>query len=143
MLGRMLRCSLIVTLALAACAGSPAADDAAEETPMRASLAGKSWTLEAFGEEPVLASTTVTLSFEDERVTGSAGVNRYFGNWSIADGALQIEPLGSTRMAGPPDAQQQEDRFLAELGACDAYRIEGEALWLLAEGRRILRFARR
>ena len=48
------------------------------------------------------------------RIAGFASVNRFFGNIKIdADGNVKISPLGSTRMAGPPELMNQEMEFLS------------------------------
>ena len=50
------------------------------------------------------------------KVAGRAAVNRYFGGYTLAGpGEIQWTPLGSTRMAGPPERMTLENQFLATL----------------------------
>jgi len=80
-------------------------------------LAGTKWRLVGMtGKEPA-DGVVSSLDFQEEgRIAGRAGVNRYFGQLKVADGTLSAGPIGSTRMAGPPEAMQQEHAFLTALG---------------------------
>lgn len=53
---------------------------------------------------------------EGGRVGGSTGVNRFGGRYAVADGVLTVTDTVMTRMAGPPEAMDQEQRLLEVLG---------------------------
>ncbi|MHC5190664.1 MAG: META domain-containing protein [Planctomycetota bacterium] len=64
------------------------------------------------GEKPF-----IQFDVEENRVTGFASLNRFFGSVNI-DKAGNVQwpgPFGSTRMAGPPEQMGQEDAFLKAL----------------------------
>ena len=67
-------------------------------TGMKQSLKGKE-----FIYQKTAPSSEITLGFDTQgnRVYGSSGVNRYFGNYTQKGNQLQFGPLASTMMAGP------------------------------------------
>lgn len=72
---------------------------------------------------------------EDGRaqLSGMAGVNRFFGDYSFAPGegaigGLTIGQLGSTRMAGPPEMMEFEAALLETLKTARTVRRDGETL---------------
>jgi heat shock protein HslJ len=73
----------------------------------------------------------VTLQLTDEgHVAGQGPVNRYFGELQLAGGGQcsWAGPLGSTRMAGPPEANELETNFLSILGGATHLIRSGEGL---------------
>ena len=103
-------------------------------------LVGTTWTLkgievtegEAVSFTPPVAGTTITLAIgADGRVSGSAGVNRYFGQAEAGkDDKITFGPMGSTRMGGPPEAMKQEQNFLKKLQAVTSWAMEDQHLRL-------------
>jgi heat shock protein HslJ len=80
-------------------------------------------------------------------VQGNASINRFTRGYSAdASGALRWSGMGlaTTRMAGPPELMQQEDRFLEALDRAVRLRIAGDTL-VLEDARRsaVLTFSRR
>ena len=85
-------------------------------------IAGMQWILqqmtvdgeviELVGEKPF-----IQFNADENKVTGFASVNRFFGSVKIdGEGRTQWPgPFGSTRMAGPPEQMKQEDAFLKAL----------------------------
>jgi heat shock protein HslJ len=49
--------------------------------------------------------------FEADRIAGRVGVNRFTGSITMVGDVVQVGPVASTRMAGPPDLMALEDRF--------------------------------
>lgn len=105
------------------------------EAPPAASLEGVDWFLESFGEagslKSVLPGAEITLRFDGSngRFGGSGGVNRYFGGYQATDGKLTLTgPIGSTMMAGPQDAMDQESRYFTLLQTAESFKIEGKQL---------------
>jgi heat shock protein HslJ len=82
-----------------------------------ATLAGTQWRLLQLDRNaPVPDDITVTAAFEDRRISGSAGCNRYFAGVSAATPyELSIGPAGATRMACPSPQSEVERRFLKAL----------------------------
>ncbi|MEN8255971.1 MAG: META domain-containing protein [Verrucomicrobiota bacterium] len=90
------------------------------------------------------ARAGIHIAFQGGKLSGHAGVNRYFGNYELDGAALAIGPAGSTQMAGPQEAMEQEQRFLKDLGRIAKYRIVGKELRLIdGEGQVALVFVPR
>jgi heat shock protein HslJ len=89
-------------------------------------IAGTQWILqqmtvdseviELIGEKPF-----IQFNADENKVTGFASLNRFFGSIKIdKKGRVQWPgPFGSTRMAGPPEQMTQEDMFLKALPKTD------------------------
>ncbi|GAA5018509.1 hypothetical protein GCM10023258_05360 [Terrabacter aeriphilus] len=79
-------------------------------------LAGTSWfVVEIVGRATSEPRPQLTFG-DDGRVGGSTGVNRLGGRYAVADGVLTVTDAVMTRMAGPPEAMDQEQRLLEVLG---------------------------
>lgn len=89
-------------------------------------LAGLPWRLISLDRDTqVPEDITVTARFEDERVAGSAGCNRYFAGVSAPSPyALAIGPAGATRMACPAPQMEIERRFLSALEQATQYTFQ-------------------
>jgi lactoylglutathione lyase len=95
---------------------------------------GTEWTLEG-GEGQ-------TLLFEDGRIAGYGGVNRYAGEYTLDGEELTLGPLAVTRMAGPAEAMESERRYLDALGRAARAAVEEGTLVLAdGDGNELLRFA--
>ena len=116
----------LITLAFAAI--PPAALAAIPQATLAAmppSLDGTAWVLDG--------NDAVSLQFEQGRVSGSDGCNRFNGPYVSRGASLTIgPPLAATRMACPPPLQQQAARFNQALAATRFFRREGAQLRLLA-----------
>lgn len=64
-------------------------------------LAGSSWTFVSIGGVAVAADRPTALQFDGDRLSGSAGCNRFSGRYTTADGTLTAGPLMATEMACP------------------------------------------
>lgn len=86
-------------------------------------LAGTTWRLVGYdSHQPVADDILITAVFEDGRVAGSAGCNRYFAAVEAPTPyQLKVQPGGSTRMACPPPQMAAEDRYLAALHVATQY----------------------
>jgi heat shock protein HslJ len=73
-------------------------------------LAESSWTFVSIGGVPVTGRAT-SLQFRGTRITGSAGCNRFSGEYSVADGRLTAARMMSTEMACPGAGMTQEQAF--------------------------------
>lgn len=71
-----------------------------------------------------------TLNEEENRITGFAGCNNFFGTYNLKDGdRISFSSLGATKMACP-DSDFNESDFLEMFGLVDNYRITGDKLEL-------------
>ena len=57
----------------------------------------------------------ITLSFEENRISGNSGINNYFVNYEITDDNINIGMIGSTSMAGPENLMEIEREYLTFL----------------------------
>ncbi len=80
---------------------------------------------------PPLRGTELTLEFVEERVSGSAGVNRFMG---VVTNDPMFGPLATTLMAGSEDHMSQERIYLDHLSSVDSYEVDTDDLRLIAEG---------
>ena len=112
-------------------------------------LAGVEWKVTSFNNGRhavvgVLGESSVTMSFEDGKVAGSAGCNRFHGTYSTEGNTLKLGPLATTRRACEEPLMTQEREFLAALASAiswsidgnvlDMHRADGErAIWAVAE----------
>ena len=83
--------------------------------PASEALAGD-WRVLAIGEQRVLETAEVTLSFDAEgKIAGSGGCNRFFGTAELGEETLKFGPLGATRMACGDPLDAQEHKLLMAL----------------------------
>jgi heat shock protein HslJ len=95
--------------------GAPV-DAAPPQQKVLDSLVGSQWRLiELAGAEVAEDSNADLVFYEPGRLAGNGSVNRFNGGISVRDGALEVSPLASTMMAGPPDAMEREQQYLAAL----------------------------
>lgn len=116
----------------------------AEDLP----LEGTTWSLKFYVEEgdpvPVINGSTITATFADGQISGSAGCNNYNGAAAVDDGTIAIEQVASTRMAcaEPEGVEEQEAAFLALLEEAATIEVGGSSLILAdAEGEPLMLFA--
>ncbi|MGL4648330.1 MAG: META domain-containing protein, partial [Caldilineaceae bacterium] len=101
------------------------------------SLDGSTWTVTLFnnGREAVvgpLDGSDISITFEEDRVFGSAGCNNFFGGFETSNQTIAIGPLGATMRfcTEPEGVMEQEMAVIAALESAATYRIEGQDLWL-------------
>lgn len=73
------------------------------------------------------------------RVSGTAGCNRFNGNWKQDGSTLKLGPFAATKMACPPPLMAVEARVLAllEAAASVTYTGDGSAILATADGRKL------
>lgn len=138
-LAKMMVMSFLFVLMLVGCGSAGSDGQPAEpEIESSTSLNGTSWVLQEFGPDgsrtPVLPDTSVTLTFEDGRISGSANCNTFFADVTQEGSALSFGPIGSTRMACPEPIMQQENDFLAALALVNHYVVAEGQLTLTYDG---------
>jgi heat shock protein HslJ len=70
-------------------------------------LAGSNWTFVSIGGKPVTSDRPTSLQFDRDRLSGTAGCNRFSGRYSATDDTLTAGPLMATEMACPGMEQEQ------------------------------------
>ncbi|MBM3116684.1 META domain-containing protein [Jeongeupia naejangsanensis] len=81
-------------------------------------LQGAEWRVADAGPRPA------TLNFAaDGRISGFAGCNRYFGQYTQNGDALKIGSVATTRMACDPAVMKQEAAFLQTLGQVQRFSV--------------------
>ena len=118
-------------LGLAGCGGGDLASPTGATSA--SALLGPTWRLTSINGQAVVAGTSVTAEFaSEERVSGRAGCNLYFGSARAEDGGrLAVGPLASTMMAcAPQSVMDQETQYLATLQAATSYSVSGGELRL-------------
>ena len=81
-------------------------------------LAGPEWVLNRFDRnDPAPDEPEITVLFEEDRIAGGSGCNRYMGSITAGDmpGDLTIGLLAGTMMACPPEIMELEDRYRGQL----------------------------
>ena len=64
-------------------------------------LAGSNWAFVSIGGVSVAADRPTSLQFDGNRLSGSAGCNRFSGGYAVDGGTLKAGPLMATEMACP------------------------------------------
>jgi heat shock protein HslJ len=124
-----------LTLLLAACAGIGGGSG----DP----LDGTTWQLVSLEDVPPIAGTTLTATFENGELGGSAGCNSYGGNYQVSGEPLSIDQLFSTLMActDPQGVMEQEQSYLSLLGDAQGFELSDGQLVIFASGGQTLTFA--
>lgn len=104
-------------------------------------LDGTSWTLSSLPSIDVPSALTVPAAardasarFENGRIAGSDGCNRYSAVYTTTGSTIEIDPrMVSTRMACPPDVMERANAFTSALAEARRFRIEADRLELRSE----------
>ena len=112
-----------------------------EEAPDPADLEG-SWVLESFGGTtdvvPADPDVVTEMTFEAGEVSGNGGVNSFGGSYETpGDNALTFGPIAATRMAGPPEAMEQETKFFEALENTEHFEFNEDKLVLSDQGNNV------
>ena len=103
------------------------------------------WKLVELDGNPVVVTAqmrepSLVLHTQDGRFSGSGGVNRLMGGYTLNGDALSFAEVASTMMAGPPEAMQQEQAIAAALARVRGFVISGDQLTLVDDaGHPVLR----
>lgn len=116
-----------------------------------APLLNTSWSLQSYGDPTaptrMLPGTEITASFaQDDKVSGSAGCNRYSGEYKLNGQRVSITRLASTQMycAEPGGIMAQESTFLGAMEQATSYVVKGTELRILFnDGHQALTFLAR
>ncbi|MBS3954400.1 MAG: copper resistance protein NlpE N-terminal domain-containing protein [Methylomicrobium sp.] len=101
------------------------------------------WQFSAINESPLLAEAymkglpTITLSAENNRLSGHDGCNRLMGGFSIQKNTISFKQLASTMMACPEKKGAVNINPIIANQTFD-YLIENDNLYLIKEGKTII-----
>ena len=110
---------------------------------MRSDLAG-TWVVTAYRDGLELVTPDgdgrrLEITFQDDSVFGSMGINRFTGR---VERDLIASPLATTRMAGPPQLMRQEDLLLQLLVGADVIDVDGNGMTMGRNGFKLVELRR-
>ena len=113
-------------------------------------LDATSWKLGSFRDAngdmvEVVPKSVVTLNFQAEQASGSAGCNNYSGSYQTTGSKIKFGPLAATEQAclQPLGIMDQETTYLFALASATEYNIKGNSLEIKDDrGELILVFVR-
>ena len=127
--------TVVIALGVALLAGCTTANTQA--------LIGHEWRCTRIGSRTLSEDRTPTLLMTDEgKASGFAGVNRWFGTYSVDGSTLKFGMLGMTRMAGPPDRMQLEQAYADALAAVTRWSVSSGRLQLSEDNALVLEFTK-
>jgi heat shock protein HslJ len=111
-------------------------------------LEGVTWRLVAFidrkgNQKSVLSEARLTIEFNGEQVSGSAGCNQFFASYLVDGESLTFSNGGVKEMycTSPEGIMEQEAGYLAALQSVDTYRIaDGRLQMMDDQGRTVLTY---
>lgn len=114
-----------------------------------AQLEGPLWQLSTLNNGQLAVSSLpagveITAQLADGRVSGSAGCNKYFADYTVDGDQLTVSGVGSTKMfcGEPKGVMDQEALFLQALEKAARFEIREQSLTIFnAEGGVLLQFA--
>jgi len=106
------------------------------------SLDGTAWVLTSLAGR-IVSGPLATGRFENGRVHGTDGCNRYSSTYTTKGASIQIGPKGpTTLMACAPEVMKQAEAFAASLAGARTYRVSAGQLQLIgADGAILSTFA--
>ena len=118
-----------VALCLAACGDEGTTTSAETDAAQPLDLAGRTFESAQVNGITLADGTVVTLSFEDDGISASAGCNTMSGAATWDDGTLEVAgELATTMMACPDGLQEQDDWLAGLLTSSPAIALDGDTL---------------
>lgn len=130
--------ALILTSASSVVCAAPQPAKPTMNQPAANALAFTEWELSA-PTYPGLQKAPF-LKFRDNALGASVGLNSMGGDFKAANGAIEIGPLFSTKMAGPPALMTAEDQYAKALAGARTYQISPDGQTLTLRGTTTLTF---
>lgn len=97
-------------------------------------FADANWTLALFGDEALTSDRELSIRFEDGRVSGSGGCNRFMGGYTLTGESLTLSQLATTQMACSDEVMAQELRILERLVEVSMFDLTGDGALVLRTG---------
>ena len=102
-------------------------------------LAGTQWQLQTLVNERLQTERPITLEFDQLRLSGFAGCNRFSGNYTLGtDASLGVGTTSATKMACNEQRSQLEQRFLQKLQVVHQFSLNNGQLQLLDAQHKVL-----
>lgn len=120
-------------LTLSGCAGWFGSTE--QEPPTTPMLDGTVWQVEDVDKGGIIDNSMITVAFDDGRVIGYTGCNRYFGSYETVGESITVREIASTLKACTPAIAAQEQRFLQALSGATSYRLESGTWLVIADDR--------
>ncbi|SEH14230.1 Heat shock protein HslJ [Sphingopyxis sp. YR583] len=98
-------------------------------------LAGTNWSFVSIGGTPVAGDRPTSLQFDGNRLSGSAGCNRFSGSYAVDGGTLKAGPLMATEMACPGMKLEQAFFKLMATPVSLTFADDGTLILTGSEGR--------
>jgi len=117
---------LIAALALAGCQSAP---PVAPENP----LVGTAWLAWDINGQGPGYKTYATLVFNQGRISGSSGCNRFSGTVAVKADEWHASDIALTRQECAPELMKEEASFIEALESARSHRVEGGLLTLIDE----------
>lgn len=102
------------------------------------SLDNTSWTIIMLNQLPALDSVKTEVRFQNGRVSGTAGCNRFTGSYSHNSNVVTFDAISTTKMRCPEKQMVQEAAFLALLNGkvTKRYSVDGNLIIANEQGKR-------
>ena len=118
-----------VALCLAACGEEGTTTSGETDSAQSLDLAGRTFESTQVSGITFADGTVVTLNFEDDTISASAGCNTMNGAATWDDGTLEVGgELATTMMACPDGLQEQDDWLASLLTSSPAIALDGDTL---------------
>lgn len=116
----------VASLMLASCATARISNDISK------SVKNTRWSLVTLANEPLVTDTLITLNFDNDKMSGSDGCNRYHTAYTLNTDKLNINKNVATSMMACPEAiMRQAFSYISALTQATGYKVEREQLTLL------------
>jgi heat shock protein HslJ len=115
-------------LAFAACGSDD--DTASGSAPTADELEGTTFESTDVTGHELVADTTISLAFQDDRVSANGGCNTMNGGYTITDGTLEVAAMASTMMACSDELMAQDDWLAEFLAGGPEIALDGDTLTL-------------
>lgn len=90
-----------------------------------------------------IPKSEVNITFTNESLGGSSGVNKYFATYELKEDKIFIANSGATKMMGPKDLNDQEEKFLKDLNEAKEILLTEDKLILITSSGKKLNFTKK
>ena len=128
---------IIIGLPLTSCASSSASTNTD-------ALNHSEWILANLNGQSLVPDSLITINFENDKISGTDGCNRYHGSYTLDADKLSINKhIASTMMACPEPISQQAAAYISALTEAVSYKIDAQQLMLMnASGKTLASFTK-
>ena len=116
------------------------------DDPQRATikdLINTSWRLEMIGNKKLSNGTRSTLEFsKNNRISGMAGCNRYFGSYELNDKGFKVGKIGLTKMICPEPLMRHENNYISIISNATGVRFSDGKLYISNSDKKTLQLSK-